>query len=65
MSTPAPTSPYTLGNLEAASVAFLGAFAGVAAPAALAGTSVSWAGAFLAGVIAFAAMLGYTGYQSS
>ena len=60
MSAPAPTTPYTIGALEGAAVAVLGAFA---AAYAVAGSTVT--GAALAGAGAFAAFLGYHAYQNS
>ena len=64
MSTPSssvtPNPPYSIGALEGAGIAFLGAFAGAYAIAG--GTVIASA---LAGVGAFAAYLGYHAYQSS
>jgi hypothetical protein len=59
--TPPPTpSPVTLGALEAAGIAFIGAFAGAAL---VAGTTL--VGAAEVGAVAAAVTLGYHAYQSS
>jgi hypothetical protein len=63
-----PTPPYSIGALEGASVAFLGAFAGGLGGTAYATqgfSTVTVIGGLLSGVVAFAAYLGYHSYQNS
>jgi hypothetical protein len=59
MAIPTPPS-YTLGNLEAAAVSFVGAFAGAEV---LGGVDLLHG--IYVGLVAFAVALGYTAYQTS
>lgn len=68
MATPPPSPPYSIGALEGALVAFLGAFFSTLAGVAIAVTGIgvpALEAAAIAGGGSFAIFLGYHQYQSS